>query len=723
MKMNKPSQSIRNIFGTCTASCLLAIVITTPAQANTSATNTQWTGNNSSTWTDNDNWTVAPNSGSDIMVTDSYSSQNNAVTYSNPSNTNPGGNLSSAFFSLLVDGSSNLMSLSQSSDSLNTGTLRVSEVGMGTYNIAGGSLNVTSSAIDGNYNPQSLIVGDYGTGIFEQNNNAAPSSVSALEMTLGNMYGSSGSYTMTDTSSTNALSLNINDREVIGENGTGTFTQNGGINTTGTLIVGDGTGQASNSYTLNSGTLIVNGATSIGNIMGDTTNTASFTQTGGSVTTSAFSMANGCMTPDNGGGCAPGSAAYATISGGNFNVTGLATIGSGGYAQYTQSGTPTVSTISNLIVGATASSLETTNTLATLGLTSQGVVNLLGGTLHVSNNVVIGAGDSTSSGPASIGISYGTNGIANQTNGHFIIDGGLTVGQAGNIIGGQGNYNLSGGQLAVAGSLAVGEGNGSASGSGVFSESNGALSANSMTITTGSNFNYSGGSFSLSSGTGILTNEGQINITGGSNLTVSANIINDGNFKVTGTSVEFTGNFINNGAYHSDPSSNVFNGLIVSKNGYLTGGLGDVFKMQGDFYSNSTSGLWSTSTATLEFTASQATHKMTTTGTALGQYDWGILKIDSGASLNLNGTYTVAWLDLMDGITQLSMLTGNFTIYYDASLAANDYLAGISDNGHLVAYNTPSINPDTSNVPEPSTWILLALGLLTSLLHRRRLYI
>ena len=145
--------------------------------------------------------------------------------------------------------------------------------------------------------------------------------------------------------------------------------------------------------------------------------------------------------------------------------------------------------------------------------------------------------------------------------------------------------------------------------------------------------------------------------------------------------------------------------------------------MQGDFYSNSTSGLWSTSTATLEFTASQATHKMTTTGTAFGQYDWGILKIDSGASLNLNGTYTVAWLDLMDGITQLSMLTGNFTIYYDASLAANDYLAGISDNGHLVAYNTPSINPDTSNVPEPSTWILLALGLLTSLLHRRRLYI
>jgi len=723
MKINEISQSIRNIIGTCTASCLLTILITTPAQANTSATNIQWTGNNSGDWSANGNWTSTPSSGSDIMMTDSYSSLNNTVTYNNPNSASAGGNLSSAFNSLVVDGSSNMMTLSQSSDSLNTGTLTAGKIGMGTYNITGGNLNVTSSAIDGNYNPQSLVLGDFGTGIFKQNNDATSSSVSAQEMTLGNMYGSSGNFTMTNTDSTNMLSLSINDREVIGENGIGIFTQNGGINSAGTLIVGDGTGQASNSYTLNSGTLIVNGATSIGNIMGDIANTSNFTQTGGSVTTSAFSMANGCANPDNGGGCAPGSAAYTTISGGNFNVTGLATIGAGGYAQYTQSGANTVSTISNLIVGAAASSLETTNTLAAPGLTSQGVVNLLGGTLHVSNNVAIGAGDSTSSGPALIGISYGTNGIANQTNGHFIIDGGLTVGQAGSIIGGQGNYNFSGGQLAIAGSLMVGDGNGAASGSSVFSESNGALTAGSMTIGTGSTFNYSDGSFSLSSGTGTLTNQGQINITGGVNLSVSANVINDGNFKATGTSVEYTGNFTNNGAYHSDPSNSVFNGLIVSTNGYLTGGLGDVFKMQGDFYNNSTSELWSTSTATLEFTASQATHKMTTTGNAFGQYDWGILQIDNGATLNLNGIYTVAWLDLMDGITQLNMLTGNFIIYYDASLAANDYLAGISDNGHLVAYNAPSINPNTSNVPEPSTWTLLVSGLLTLIMLRRRSYI
>jgi len=77
----------------------------------------------------------------------------------------------------------------------------------------------------------------------------------------------------------------------------------------------------------------------------------------------------------------------------------------------------------------------------------------------------------------------------------------------------------------------------------------------------------------------------------------------------------------------------------------------------------------------------------------------------------------------VDGITQLSMLTGNFTIYYDASLAANGYLAGISDNGHngyLVAYNAASSRLNALSVPEPSTWALLVLSLLALLLHRRQ---
>jgi hypothetical protein len=425
-----------------------------------------------------------------------------------------------------------------------------------------------------------------------------------------------------------------------------------------------------------------------------------------------------------GGGCAPGSVSYANLSGGSFTVTGLAMVGGGGYAEFNQSGA-TVSTINSLIVGAASSSLDLDTSLAATGIASQGVVNLSGGSLFVSNSAVIGAGDSTIGNPAIAGTTYGINGVVNQSGGQLNVGSNLNVGEAGSIVGGQGVYSLSGtGQLAVANTLVVGDEAGIAKGTGVFTQSGGSLNAANMTVGTDGTFNYSGGSFTLDSGVGILTNAGQVNITGSGNQTLFAKVINDGSFKVTGTVVEYTGSFTNNGTYHSDPSTNVFNGLTVGTNGYLIGSSGDVFKMQGDFYNNSTSGLWATSAAMLEFTSSPTTtHKMTTMGTAFGEYEWGILQIDSGASLDLNGVYTVGWLDLVDGITQLSLLTGNFTIYYDASLAANGYLAGISDNGHngyLVAYNAASSRLNALSVPEPSTWALLVLSLLALLLHRRQ---
>jgi hypothetical protein len=535
-------------------------------------------------------------------------------------------------------------------------------------------------------------------------------------MTLGNNYGASGSYTMTDQGTGHALNLNVSGAEIVGQNGAGTFVQNGGQNQAGSLLVNNDGGQGPDSYTLNKGTLTT-GQTNIGNAMIDPSNTSSYNQTGGIASTGAFSMATACNGAA-GGGCAPGSVSYANLSGGSFNVTGLATVGRGGYAEFNQSGT-TVSTINNLIVGAAASSLDLSNSFAATGVASQGVVNLSGGSLLVTNSAVIGAGDSTIGNPAIAGTAYGINGVVNQSGGQLSVGSNLTLGEAGSIVGGQGVYSLSRtGQLAVANTLVVGDEGGVAKGTGVFNQSGGSLNAANMTVGTGGTVNYSGGSFALSSGAGILTNAGQVNINGGGNQTISANVINEGSFKITGTTVEYTGSFTNNGTYHSDPSINVFNDLTVGTNGYLTGGLGDVFKMQGDFYNNSTSGFWATSSAMLEFTASPSTtHQMTTKGTAFGQFDWGILKIDSGASLNLNGVYTVGWLDLVDGITQLDMLTGNFTIYYDASLAANNYLAGISDNRNLVAYNVPS------NVPEPSTFALLALSLLGLLVQRRRSFI
>ncbi len=681
MTMNNLNQSMRIALGLGAVSLALNFVFTAPAQAG----DAQWSGTNSD-WTNNGNWTIAPpSSGSDVKVTDSISGSNNTVTYSNSGNANAGGTVGTAFNSLLVEGTSTTMTLNQHSDSLNAG---------------------------------SLIVGDTGAGVFTQDNSAGSANVSVQSMTLGNNYDASGSYTMTDQGTGHALNLNVSGAEVVGQNGVGTFVQNGGSNQAGSLLVNNDGGQGPDSYTLNMGTLTT-GQTNIGNAMIDPSNTSSYNQTGGIASTGAFSMATACNGAA-GGGCAPGSVSYANLSGGSFNVSGLATVGRGGYAEFNQSGT-TVSTINNLIVGAAASSLDLSNSFAATGVASQGVVNLSGGSLLVTNSAVIGAGDSTIANPAIAGTAYGINGVVNQSGGQLSVGSNLTIGQAGSIVGGQGVYSLSGtGQLAVANTLVVGDDAGNAKGTGVFNQSGGSLNAANMTVGTDGTVNYSGGSFTLSSGagTGTLTNAGQVTITGSGNQTLSANVINEGSFKITDTTVEYTGSFTNNGAYHSDPSINVFNGLTVGTNGYLTGGLGDVFKMQGDFFNNSTSGLWATSSAMLEFTASPSTtHQMTTMGTAFGQYRWGTLQIDSGARLNLNGVYTVGWLDLVGGITQLDMLTGDFTIYYDASLAANNYLAAISGNRNLVAYNVPS------NVPEPSTFALLALSLLGLLVQRRRSFI
>lgn len=681
MTMNNLNQSMRIALGLGAVSLALNFVFTAPAQAQVS----QWTGAQSGDWTNNGNWTIAPpSSGSDVKVTASIIGPNNTVTYSNSGNANAGGTSGTKFNSLLVEGYSlATMTLNQHSDSLNAG---------------------------------SLTVGDTGAGAFAQDNSAGAANISVQSMTLGKNYDASGSYTMTDQGTGAALSLNVSGAEIVGQNGVGTFVQNGGSNQAGSLIVNNDGGQGPNSYTLNKGTLTT-GQTNIGNAMIDPSNTSSYNQTGGIANTGAFSMATGCNGAA-GGGCAPGSVSYANLSGGSFNVNGLAMVGGGGYAEFNQSG-PTVSTINSLIVGAAASSLDLSTSFAATGVASQGVVNLSGGSLLVSNSAVIGVGDSTIGNPAIAGTAYGINGVVNQSGGQLSVGSNLTVGEAGSIVGGQGVYSLSGtGQLAVANTLVVGDEGGVAKGTGVFNQSGGSLNAANMTVGTGGTVNYSGGSFALSSGAGILTNAGQVNINGGGNQTISANVINEGSFKITDTTVEYTGSFTNNGAYHSDPSINVFNGLTVGTNGYLTGGLGDVFKMQGDFFNNSTSGLWATSSAMLEFTASPSTtHQMTTMGTAFGQYRWGTLQIDSGARLNLNGVYTVGWLDLVDGITQLDMLTGDFTIYYDASLAANNYLAAISGNKNLVAYNVPS------NVPEPSTFALLALSLLGLLVQRRRSFI
>ncbi|MEI7869198.1 MAG: hypothetical protein WCI11_15015 [Candidatus Methylumidiphilus sp.] len=237
---------------------------------------------------------------------------------------------------------------SQVGGNLILGQTGVFLAGAGTYNLNGGSLAVTGSVALG-------AGGDTvsGTGTFNQDNSQGDSTHTVGgNLVLGQQIGSTGTYTLTDQLNSNAApSLTVSGDTIIGQAGTGTFTQNGGAfsNTNGGFYVG-GHGQGSDSgvgtYNLNSGTLNtgwqVVGEAGIG----------TFNQTGGE-NNAALMLLGNC------GGCSYGgntnSSGYYNLSGGTLNVAGEVSVSGFGYGEFNQSGgTANVGTTvspSNLVLG------------------------------------------------------------------------------------------------------------------------------------------------------------------------------------------------------------------------------------------------------------------------------------------------------------------------------------------------------------------------------------
>lgn len=202
-------------------------------------------------------------------------------------------------------------------------------------------------------------------------------------------------------------------------------------------------------------------------------------------------------------------------------------------------------------------------------------------------------------------------------------------------------------------------------------------------------FNNSGNNFNAN-----LSNTGTVNLSGTGTRYFNGDVNNQGTFKVTDTNVVFAGNFDNQGGYFSDPSVNTFNNLNVGQDGYLVGGLGDQFIVQGNFTNASTqNNNWDTSQSTLIFASPNgpATHQMALAsadlGSALTSFDdnfaWGEVILESGQRLNLvdgNGTPGAALyasrFTLANGVSQVSNISGDYNVYYDPAISANQYLAG-----------------------------------------------
>ncbi len=352
-----------------------------------------------------------------------------------------------------------------------SGSEYVGDNGAGTFNQFGGSNGVGSSLYvaysglsNGDYelSTGSLTVSNFefvgysGTGLFQE---FSGTNSPGLTLYLGYNAGSIGTYNL---GGNGFLLPGAN--EIVGDNGSGNFTQSGGTNTIPSgniLYLGYGAG-SSGTYALSSGTLIVNGLEYVG-----FSGTGSFNQSGGSHT-----ISNDLVLAVNSGS----SAAFSLSGSGSLTVLGSEYVGRSGVGTFTQTGgSNEMAFASTLYLGYSAG--------------SSGTYTLAGGllSLPVNGNEYIGF-----RGAGTFNHSAGVNSLSKSL-------------YLGYLATANGTYSLSGsGALALTNSpLYVGY-----SGTGTFIQSGGSNAVNSASVylaydigSTGS-YSLSGGSFMLS-GSGV----------------------------------------------------------------------------------------------------------------------------------------------------------------------------------------------------------------------------
>jgi hypothetical protein len=294
---------------------------------------------------------------------------------------------------------------------------------------------------------------------------------------------------------------------------------------------------------------------------------------------------------------------------------------------------------------------------------------------------------------------------------------------------GSGMFSQSGGHVDVVEVLTIG---GEPCGSGKYELSGGDLV--SLRIDNHDQLLYSGGTLKadiVNSDTGIVT------ISGPGPRVIDGSVTNNGVFKATGTTVEYTGMFENNAEYQSDPSVNIFHGdLVIGDAGYLIGSVDDVFEVHGSLISKSIqSGVWRTDESTLRFINDSGkdgyVHKFSITGQDIGGADeqgyssnfaWGVLELGKGDVACLQEGEAGGILEALyvREIKNVQITGGEITNIYGNNLNIY-YLPDFNPLLEKKTYNLQNggqLKP-IGVVPEPVSTSLFLLGGAILLVRRR----
>jgi len=402
----------------------------------------------------------------------------------------------------------------QSGGSFSAYDLGVGGSGVGTYNLSNGAL-----AVNGN-----MYVGDWAQGTFNQTGGSATVS----NLILASNWGTPGTYNLSGDPATSTLNTNFT---IVGQAGTGTFTQTGGkhevtydinlgqvtgsegtynLSGTGEVYVGrnlyvglEGTGVFTQSGT--SQVNVTGGVVLSSNTSGAGVGT--YNLQGGSLTsryTNVGAQGEGTFNQTGGlhstgdllvGDSTNGSGSYSLSgTGSQLKVSGNETIGGFGNGTFSQTdGSHSVNYLflayGNVLGNFNLSDGTLTAAIENIGIGGTGVFTQTGGANTVTNRLNVGIG--------AAGETFGT-GIYNLKNGTLSVGINSQVG-----VYGTGTFNQSGGTHEVGGTLYIGKYPGS-TGTYNLNEVNGTAN---LTVKTDTVVGYAGtGTFNQTAGTHAITN-------------------------------------------------------------------------------------------------------------------------------------------------------------------------------------------------------------------------